>query len=107
MDDVDIAMQELSKLPAKKQPQTKKKYTPPFELLTKEEVSEAIHISTNMMYRWINEENEYYDPTFPKPLKVGRFSMWRADEITAWMLGLKRREGPEAIKNGPKKTPNV
>ena len=106
MDDVDIAMRELSKIPKRTVYVEKKRYIPPFQLLTVEEVAEAIRLSKNTVYRMLDKTSKYFDETFPEPLKVGgKSTMWRADEITAWMLGLRRGVG-QAI-NTSTKTPNA
>jgi len=85
MDDVDIAMRELGKFKAKKA-----KYTPPFEMLSFEELQDAIRLSRATIYRMIDKTNNSFDATFPQPLKIGCKNVWRADEITAWLLSLKR-----------------
>ena len=105
MDDFEIAMRELRRIPTKKQGETQKKYTPPFSLLTVDEVSEAIRLSRGTIYRMIDKASPYFDATFPEPLKVSGRTMWRADEITAWMLGLKRGVGQPVKTNT--KPPNA
>jgi predicted DNA-binding transcriptional regulator AlpA len=101
--DVEIGMREL-----RKQTPQKKPYLPPFELLTLPEVSAITKLSSSSIYRMLNKEKSSYDPTFPLPLQMGkRNTRWRADEITKWLIGLKRgcRDAPD---NAPKgKTPNV
>lgn len=106
MNDVDIAMRELSKIQKRTAHVEKKRYVPPFQLLTAEEVAEAIRLSKNTVYRMVDKTSKYFDETFPEPLKVGgRSTMWRADEITAWMLGLRRGVGQPI--NTSTKTPNA
>ena len=87
MEDLDIAMQELRKMPAKKAVTAKKRFDPPFIPMTRIEVEEALRISRSKIYEMINPEHARYDPSFPKPMQWGaKRVMWRQDEIAQWML---------------------
>lgn len=83
---------------------TKGRYVPPFELLTQNEVSAITRLSVPTIYRMMRDDMKgSYDPTFPTPIQVGgKRSLWRSDEITAWLLSLPRgaRDWPEHLSGG-------
>ena len=56
------------------------------ELLTAAEVCDWAKISKTSLYDWLRT-----DPSFPKPVKVGRRAVrWKADELQAWLDNAER-----------------
>jgi predicted DNA-binding transcriptional regulator AlpA len=52
----------------------------PLSLLPLKEVKARVGLSTATVYRLMQRG------TFPRPRKVGTKSLWRSDEIEAWIL---------------------
>lgn len=53
------------------------------------EVKQAIGLSRSTMYNLMTPTSPYYDPTFPKPVKIGKRAIaWREHEINAWISSL-------------------
>ncbi|MCY3608990.1 MAG: AlpA family phage regulatory protein [Acidimicrobiaceae bacterium] len=53
-------------------------------LLTRRQVEERCGIGHSHLYRMIGRDE------FPRPVYVGRKSLWRSDEVQAWIEGLPR-----------------
>lgn len=54
-------------------------------LLSIKDVKARVGLSTATVYRLMQRG------TFPRPRKVGTKSLWRSDEVEAWILGRERR----------------
>lgn len=66
-------------------------------ILRRDEVERKTGLSRSGIYERTNPNGRpgYYDPTFPKPLKLGpRAVGWLAHEIDAWLIAqLANRKG--------------
>ena len=52
-------------------------------------VKKKTGLSRSSIYNRLNESSPYWDPTFPKPVKIGmRAVAWREHEIDAWIKSL-------------------
>lgn len=60
------------------------------ELLDKDEVARRLSLRNRKgtIDPGLVDDVLYRDPTFPKPVKYGRFNKWRADELDAYIAGL-------------------
>ena len=56
----------------------------PLSLLPLKEVKARVSLSTATVYRLMQKG------TFPKPRKIGTKSLWRSDEVEAWILAQTR-----------------
>jgi prophage regulatory protein len=46
----------------------------------------AIGLDRTSAYRKINPKSKFYDPTFPRQIKIGpRAVGWKLDELRAWL----------------------
>jgi prophage regulatory protein len=53
------------------------------------ETIELTGIRRSNIYLKINPDSKYYDPSFPKPVKLSARSIgWRRSELNAWISGL-------------------
>lgn len=60
-------------------------------ILRMKQTIETTGISRTSIYAKITPQSKYYDPLFPKPLKLGTRSIgFRASEVSAWKDGLQR-----------------
>jgi prophage regulatory protein len=56
----------------------------PLSLLPIKEVKARVGLSVAMIYRLMQRG------TFPRPRKIGTKSLWRSDEVEAWILAQTR-----------------
>lgn len=54
-------------------------------LIDLKKLRELISLSRSSIYDRLDSKSTRYDPTFPKPLKLGRATRWKLDEIEAWI----------------------
>jgi predicted DNA-binding transcriptional regulator AlpA len=76
--------------------EAKQAATPPTRLLKKSEVLKIVSATYPAVWNWMRAG------TFPRSRIVGGRSMWRSDEIEAWLAGLpiRRLKGdPDAEEN--------
>lgn len=69
-------------------------------LLRRPELEALIAKSRSWIYSTIDPKSRYYDPTFPKPIKLGGTSVaWIESEVIAWIdLCIARRNESLLIK---------
>ncbi len=54
-------------------------------IVRRREVEKLTGLSRSAIYERLNPKSRYFDPTFPRPVKLGlRAVGWRVDEIAAW-----------------------
>ncbi|ETD72840.1 AlpA family transcriptional regulator [Pelistega indica] len=59
------------------------------ELLTIKEVAKLLNIGETSIYLKLNPKYEQYDPSFPKPIKVGlKANRWTRQAIENWVFSL-------------------
>ncbi len=56
-------------------------------MLTIRELVRRVGISRSSVYSKINPSSPYYDPTFPRPVRVGSRSLFVESEVNAWLEG--------------------
>ena len=73
------------------------------EFLTREDLVERKIVGRSMSYEYGKKESKYYDPDFPKPIKIKGRVKFRASEIKAWLDIVERRtnESPRQEKHIP------
>lgn len=49
------------------------------------ELTSLIGISRSSIYDRMNPRSKRYDPSFPKPLKLGSAVRWRLKDISEWL----------------------
>jgi prophage regulatory protein len=55
-------------------------------ILRRREVEQITGLSRSSIYERMNIRSRYYDPDFPKPVRLGQRAVgWRASEIAAWI----------------------
>ncbi|ENW84441.1 hypothetical protein F908_00488 [Acinetobacter sp. NIPH 284] len=56
------------------------------QIITVKDVMKFTSISRSKIYELINKESKYYDPTFPKPIRLSESRIgWSALEIHQWI----------------------
>ncbi|ENU21747.1 hypothetical protein F993_03669 [Acinetobacter proteolyticus] len=56
------------------------------QIITVKDVVKFTSISRSRIYELINKESKYYDPTFPKPIRLSESRIgWSALEIHQWI----------------------
>ncbi|MGC9386440.1 MAG: helix-turn-helix transcriptional regulator [Hydrogenovibrio sp.] len=56
------------------------------ELLNLNNLVKMLNISRSTIYRKIKPNAKQYDPTFPKPIKVGQKAIrWRLSDVEKWL----------------------
>ena len=56
------------------------------QIINIKEVIQFTSISRAKIYEMINEKSKYYDPTFPKPVRLSESRIgWSAWEINQWI----------------------
>ena len=56
------------------------------KLMSRREVEEVTGISRSMIYDKLNAESNYYDPEFPRQVKIeSKGVRWRSDDIAEWV----------------------
>jgi prophage regulatory protein len=62
-------------------------------ILKLRQVVQTVGLSRSSIYERLNIRSRYYDPEFPKPVRLGERAVgWRASEIYAWLESRKARE---------------
>lgn len=75
--------QHLNTLPQNTQVQN----TQPLKILRMPALEAKLSISRSTIYDWLNPKSPRYDPTFPRPHRLGRQSVgWLESEIDNWIL---------------------
>jgi len=77
-------------------------------LLRMQEVRARTGLSTSSLYNRMNSRSRYYDPHFPKQIRLGANAgasggavAWDSDEITAWIDGRKElSKKPTVLEQG-------
>lgn len=60
-------------------------------------------LSGSVIYEKINPKSAYYDPTFPKPIQLGKRAVgWLEDEVEAWIA--QRKEQTNTTCGSPSKS---
>lgn len=55
-------------------------------ILRIKDVQKMIGIARSTIYDWMNENSPRYDPSFPKPLKLGKSSIgWFESKLIEWL----------------------
>lgn len=55
-------------------------------LLNIRQVTERISLSKSTIYRRLDHKDKLYDPTFPRPLKMGEITVrWLENDINTWI----------------------
>jgi prophage regulatory protein len=63
-------------------------------ILRRPSVEAVTGLSRSSIYERLNPKSEYFDPNFPKPIKLGKRAVgWRESDVAAW---LESRSGGEA-----------
>ena len=58
------------------------------QIINLREVIEFTSISRAKIYEMINEQSKYYDPTFPRPIRLSESRIgWLAREVNQWIEG--------------------
>ncbi len=58
----------------------------PKKLLRKPKALEKLGIANATAYDWLNPKSPRYDPTFPRPIKIGAAAVaWLESEIDDWI----------------------
>ncbi len=56
------------------------------QIIKIKDVIEFTSISRAKIYEMINEESKYYDPTFPRPIRLSESRIgWSAWEVNQWI----------------------
>lgn len=73
------------------------------EFLTREDLAERGIAGRSMSYLYVKKQSKYYDPDFPKPIKIMGRVRFRASEIKAWLDLVERRtnQSPRPEKHIP------
>lgn len=68
-------------------------------LINLSELIKVVPLSRTGIYERLNPKSKYYDPTFPKPIKLGkRSNRWLKEEVVAWVEALKTSRS--LLRNG-------
>lgn len=58
-------------------------------VLRRPELEKMTGISRSTIYEKLNPKSAYYDPTFPKPVRLGSNTVgWIEDDVNAWISQL-------------------
>lgn len=58
------------------------------------DVTTHLGIGKSTIYDWMNEKSPRYDPTFPRPIRLGKSSVgWLASELDEWLLNRANARG--------------
>lgn len=61
-------------------------------ILRMPQLTKVVGISRSLIYLKINEKSPYYDPTFPKPRRLGTKAVgWLLSDVTAYVETLKSK----------------
>ncbi|MBM1020185.1 AlpA family phage regulatory protein [Enterobacter sp. A11] len=57
-------------------------------------VAKHLGVGKSTIYDWMNEKSPRYDPTFPRPIRLGKSSVgWLASELDEWLLNRANARG--------------
>ena len=59
--------------------------TSSLQCLSLKELIQLTGISRSSIYDRLNPRSKRYDPEFPKPIKFGHLTRWRASEVENWI----------------------
>lgn len=60
------------------------------------QLTRLISLSKTAIYAKMRAEHPHYDPTFPRPIKLGgRAVGWVDSEVKAWVAGQKKKRSSE------------
>jgi prophage regulatory protein len=63
-----------------------KKLTRPIKTLRVRSVAEKLQTARSTIFDWLNPDSPRHDPTFPKPLKLGKsVTVWIEEMIDDWI----------------------
>lgn len=58
----------------------------PIVLMSLKDIIKKIALSRSTIYRKLNPKDKSYDPTFPRPRKIGKTAnRWVLAEVEAWL----------------------
>ena len=63
------------------------------EFLTRDDLVERKIVGRSMSYAYGDTRSKYYDPDFPKAIKIKGRVKFRASEVKAWLDIVERRTG--------------
>lgn len=67
-------------------------------VVRRKRVAEKLECSLSSLYNKLNPKCKYYDPTFPKPIRLGANSVgWIESEIDDWLQSRERVNGASEI----------
>ncbi|UOO89780.1 AlpA family phage regulatory protein [Vitreoscilla massiliensis] len=67
-------------------------------ILRIKEVATKLAIGKSTIYDWINPKSPRYDPSFPKPIKLGGNSIgWFSTMIDEWLTNKYLEQHPESL----------
>ncbi|MGL6627643.1 helix-turn-helix transcriptional regulator [Aeromonas jandaei] len=50
-------------------------------------VKDKVGVANSTVYDWLNPKSPRYDPTFPRPIRLGKHSVgWIESELDEWIL---------------------
>ncbi|CDG55165.1 MULTISPECIES: helix-turn-helix transcriptional regulator [Halomonadaceae] len=59
----------------------------PITVLRMKQLAPKLGISRSGIYEKINPDSPYYDPTFPRPFKLGKSAVgWYESEVNQWLM---------------------
>lgn len=57
-----------------------------YRLLRRKQVEQVIGLSRSAIYSHLDKKSPYFDPTFPRPIRMGSVSIaWLENEIQQWI----------------------
>lgn len=57
-----------------------------YKILRIKRLKEKVDLSGASIYNKLNPRSKYYDPTFPKPIRLGLASVgWIESEVDSWL----------------------
>lgn len=56
-----------------------------YQMLKRPELEKLTGLSRSSIYDRLDHKSKRYDPTFPKPVKLGYATRWRLTEIQGWI----------------------
>ncbi|MBE0494726.1 MAG: AlpA family phage regulatory protein [Thiomicrospira sp.] len=55
--------------------------------MTSQQLSDCISLSKSAIYRRMDARDKLYDPSFPRPIKLGATTgRWIASEVNDWIM---------------------
>ena len=60
--------------------------SPQFKMISRVDLEELTGLSRSTIYDRLNPKSKRYDPSFPKPLRLGESAIgWQLSEILIWI----------------------